>query len=81
MSEQVKIRVTNNGPYLTDVMMFPSKALRDTTVGKVYEAVLYDQGEIDSEGDRCDYPGVLFKDDTGESVYSFVGGGWEVVDV
>lgn len=80
MSKKVKIRVTSSAPYRCRGNIVASRALRDTTVGKVYDAVLYEQGEVDSEGDRCDERGVLFKDDKGDSVYSFVGGGWEVVN-
>ena len=80
MSKKVKIRVTSTAPYHIPGELFASTSLRDTTGGKVYDAVLYERGEVDSEGDRCTSSGVLFKDDKGDSVYSFVGGGWEVID-
>ena len=78
MAKQVIIKILDNSSYVIGFMT--THCLRDTTVGKEYAATFYKAGETDSEGDHCDRDGVLFKDDAGDTVYSFDGyERWEVV--
>lgn len=65
MSRQVKVQVLNNDA----VSGF--RTLRDTTVGKVYDAVQYEAGEIkDIDGCPALFKGFQFVDDVGDKVYA-----------
>lgn len=78
MSQQVTIKILSNEPY--PIGIFESYALQDTTVGKSYQATLYEGGELCSDGVMCQEPTAEFIDDVGDSVFSFASSGrWEVV--
>lgn len=65
MSRQVKVKVLSNGR----VEYF--WCLRDTTVGKVYDAVRYGKGEIkDIDGRPAIFAGFQFVDDVGDRVFA-----------
>lgn len=65
MSRQVKVKVLSNS------QVAYSRCLRDTTVGKVYDAVRYEAGEIkDIDGCPAIFEGFQLVDDVGEKVYA-----------
>lgn len=79
MATKIKVKVTDNGPQVCPVMGKLHHALRDTTAGKVYDAVQYEAGEVDSYGDYCEQAGILLHDDVGDVVFIYDRDGWEVV--
>jgi hypothetical protein len=65
MSKQVKIQVVNNGQASGGFF-----GMRDTTVGKVYNATWYNEGEDkDIDNSPAGADGVQFVDDVGDKVF------------
>lgn len=82
MAKQVTIKIISKASYkiMEAGMEFMSIALRDTTEGALYAATLYDAGEICSDGIKAQETLAEFRDDIGDTVFSFYSSGrWEVV--
>lgn len=82
MAKQVTIKITSKASYVIvdGDEAFVSRALRDTTEGASYAAILYAAGEVCSDGVKTPEITAEFRDDNGDTVFSFYSSGkWEVV--
>jgi predicted metal-dependent HD superfamily phosphohydrolase len=53
-----KIKITSHG----------RRAVRDTTIGKVYDVTFHSRGSIDACGYLCQHDSLCFRDDVGDKV-------------
>ncbi|QHR68509.1 hypothetical protein aldrigsur_35 [Escherichia phage aldrigsur] len=68
MSKKVRIEIIG---HVSQPHWF-SGAVRDTTIGQVYDAELLEAGELDPVGYELDEPGYSFVDDEGDECLAFV---------